>query len=603
MPLSPPESRRYTVAFNGLGDWKYKLTLTPGWDSDLSTADRSLPDSILEGVIIKAGYDTHAIGLPLTSTMELSLNLEKIQNQYLGTDLDFDELNRIIHEGGKGGTRSIDFGWVTKSVLIPNMWVLQSNNGDGTTSYSKYEFIGMQEVKPEQEFELDGTNVNVKITCLDVVRSIFERISPDDIVNHIAYNAYNVTYNGWLYDLYYTGTDDAYIYSRIDSGAFSLATSASILRSIKETADLYLKAFCRETTHDFDITNTWLWPVTYYSTKHTTAGLEYNAGLSDAYYVINTYINSVVESGLFIEGSIDEENLLNYDNIWDMLKFISEGHFGKCWIDINSTNGTDHEINFKFLWLFQDTEGNAKTLTANDVIGNCKLRKAGEYIIKSISHINGADKENGEIEYNIEGTQAEKTFEADMVVHNHAVGLEAEGSWSAGNTAWYEPGMQIVRGKRNPRAAYTPEGSKYVKVNDYCIVNVDGATSYTGEATYDDTPLYKSTINSEEKYIQWLNNRTSLASQGYVVAKAAVSTYGNANQAVLEFTTDLENALPRMIGDNYSIDLTDFFPTGYTPTIPYSVPADYTDGNCQLIEVEADIIKHQSKVKMFVRAD
>jgi len=281
-----------------------------------------------------------------------------------------------------------------------------------------------------------------------------------------------------------------------------------------------------------------------------------------------------------------------------MLKFISEGHFSKIWYNINSTNGSDHEIDFKFLRVFDNTQAAGLTITTNDIVGKLRLRKAGEYVVKSISHINGAKEENSEIEYNIQGTQAEKNFESDMVIHNHAVNFElASGDWS---------NLLIYRLSPDSRAVHTGATVnhlvEYVKVSDYCQLNTDATTAYIGDTTYDDTPL-SSAIKDEQTYIAWVNNKTALASQGYVVSKAAVETYGNANQAVLECSIKSELALPRHIGDNYSFDLTTLFPAGYTPVLPYSEPADYTDGNCQLIETEFDPIKGISKIKLFVRSD
>jgi hypothetical protein len=269
---------------------------------------------------------------------------------------------------------------------------------------------------------------------------------------------------------------------------------------------------------------------------------------------------------------------------------------------LNSTNGSDHEIDLKFLRIFDNTEGAAISIVKRDATKSFKLKKAGELVIKAISHVNGADKESGEIEVNIQGTQAEKNFESDMVIHNHAVNFEYLDN---------DQLFQTAKKRKSPDSRAVHTGAtvnhlvEYVKVSDYCQLNTDAATAYIGDTTYDDTSLDFTNVNAStpDKYIQWVNNRTALASQGYVVAKAAVETYGNANQAVLEFTTDIENALPRHIGDNYSIDMADFFPTDYTPTIPYSVPADYTDGNAQLIETECDFITGQATIKMFMRGD
>lgn len=152
-----------------VGGWIYRLSFIPGKDTEITTEYIELPATfILNDVSVRSGYDNDIpIGLPLADEMDLTWDLANMYDDSYAT---WSEFRQWLIDGS-----------TIKGSTYFNTVILQSNNGSGET-FTKVEFIGVQDVKPQKEIEVTQSSMTFKCSYVSLNRVIFERLKWSEIL-------------------------------------------------------------------------------------------------------------------------------------------------------------------------------------------------------------------------------------------------------------------------------------------------------------------------------------------------------------------------------------------------------------------------------------
>src|SRR5574343_587995 len=173
-------------------DWKYRLTFIIGSpnliDTDYINAIKLPPNVILEDVKVDVKYENDLpIGLPITSELTLNWDLTNLFDDDYNNWSDFK--NWLIQ--GSSYTISQLNSDETKR-KYKYCVILAHNNGDGTEETNAQIFIGVQDIKPEKEFEVSSTQVLEQITYISIDRAVLEKIEWTDFTT--GFNVYTEQY-------------------------------------------------------------------------------------------------------------------------------------------------------------------------------------------------------------------------------------------------------------------------------------------------------------------------------------------------------------------------------------------------------------------------
>jgi len=585
--------------FTAANGYEYRLEFVPGDTVDLSSpAEVEFPNNVIfNEITLKGGFaDPLPKGLPGANTMKLKLNLGNMTG-------DWADVKQWILNGQSGAVSGSTFTPAKRSnirayggtvylddVYIPNVWKLKILDYEllgSTIDY--YIYVGYQDNIPEVEREINRkwNDEIISITTMGIEKLVFSSVKfkywADFNMTTIDPADINIT--RWTD----SSEGDIYYY-----GAFTLnyeiehSSLYNMMTAIETFAETYLRAYLRSNSPSTNITSTPFSSWRFYENDYSTQTNSHGSVLTttDLLFVGRLILDSTNIAGMLVD-SDSENNLFEYDNIWDYLVFETDAFKSKAYFFYDS--GGSIALNLVFRRMFSTT---ATTLEDDDIVGDKIKIKSGVSditISEAISHIRDIpDDDIDEIQYKMAGTAFQNTDEHELNWHNHLV-MFKEG--------YNQPSVNFLLPERTFVRMLLHKGSDslYYKVNDYCEYDTGDGETFTSDTGYDtsipDFPSKKK-IEADSTFgiafKQYIDTRLSKSGLGYVTAKAMANIFSSRYQALID---DVEithhSALLQHVGDRYDLNLSEL-------SAPFGQEA-------YLVEVEIDVINSLSKCKFYLK--
>lgn len=633
--------RIFTHEFTGGNGWSYKLIMIPADTTALTTplTETLLPSDIISkdtGFVVKRGFDDDRIaGLQLTDVMTFDIDLSSFHDK--GSD-DWTTVRDWIVQGQLGTvslgaftptTKTINYddsvpAYGNKDINLPNVWILLTDSGTGTMN--RTEFIGVQDVRPSQTISIENGYATKTISLISIDRYVFElfdmyalsiiaettdipgKLKPDTIdyytwnisseqafVSSIA-NQTILTFkknNLWSYT--FQSLLDA-IFSDFPTNIYQ-----SLLRNttstVSDQGDVFDSLKVYKTTQDTNLTK---------QAEITSP--------SNLYYAFNGFTigdeGDRSSVGMFGGG---EDNVYEYDNVWDLLKYWVDSFWNKCNIQYVITSLSDMKFDMYFVFqriykALNHSGGtiSATSLTSSNFGSKIDFEENSMYVAQGITYIRDINETQDinddesyeaptEFTYYGNGILNEESEEIKVIFHNQLPVPNSD------KTATYRDGnlLNIYTKTITRGIYYKPLGENKLRmISDYIQVDTGDGT-IDPETSYDatDLPNMAQEISWGVKYpalIDWLNTRYGVSGMGYVFAKAGVEIYGNTFQAMISGAVKSES-VSNIIGVEYTIDPNDLI-EGTFLNPPYENTSAWS------VSQENDIINGINKIKFWLPA-
>jgi len=601
--------------------YEFRLELIFGDNTQLPANPSiiTLPFDFVSDITIKNNYeDDLPIGLPMSDTMEITINLDTIEDA---------ETRKALLVGESTNSITIN----GKSFKVPNFWKLLYRQA-GTSSWF-CAFAGFQEKKPEKSLKIKNKNQHIEVTLniLGVHRSLLERVKPEDLkstnitqirLNQVEREKWREN-NAMFYDYAYRkddGSEWAYVLSAPKNNyeglyqIVDLVPLSDILSNLKTKVDNLFYAFSRtagnvnnfndEFFNTPERANTIL---TFYFLKTNSKFQEKNSTLSASnLYVIQTIKNL---DGDIIGGlleNVKDSWVLQYPTCWDLLKDWTEAWGMKCVFRYyyrypDNVDG----CHFKFKPLFS-------SISASRTIQNPRANISIEYgksRITSLTFHNPApnDLDTNKIEWIPESAiKSEKSFEIKSPLSNHSQGYgEKDAIITFGNgVIYYKPvlGLNQLWTIQSIPLADGLIVSAIVKPSDFVKYNLgDGKTidyDYTLSSTIPLPSDYPKEMQLEVKLWEWAQNRYWFSLPMTILDGLYTYLFRFENTSIAEMELDFEDLPCGILGEMAAIDFSNFSPID----LNLSAPKDFNNlSNAIIVSIESNIKKMTSKVRFLIR--
>jgi len=316
------------------------------------------------------------------------------------------------------------------------------------------------------------------------------------------------------------------------------------------------------------------------------------------------FISRILDGSKEIAGMLtatkSDNSFFAFENVWDLLTNWLPSLFSKGYLNINLTKGTSIIAEIGFKGVFEATAGNAYVITKADMV-NDDVEYTEGFEIVNAGYIACADmSENQGNTYEVKNKSSrwsDNKFEYEPIVHN-MIPMAIKGVHKSGTvfspTAKhrYKPEYDLMRG-----LLYMPTSTSAAKTHDWLKFALGDGTFIESESitSFSDLPT---TLPGRRKQLNnWIEERHTLSGFAYTLAKAGLQVFGNEFQTQIPCTLQLEKALPRHLGDIYTIDVNDLYPFDITTKI------DSDPDNAVLTSVECDFYKQESEATFFIRGD
>jgi hypothetical protein len=601
---------------NNEPDWTFRIEFIAADTSDL-TSTTALPfpaETAINKCIIRNEFDNNLpIGQQIAAEMEIEIDLIGLETN---TDLQSAIINsrttdtrEVTDWDGSNATYSDD-------IYIDNVWILRSNNGDGTTNHNTIHFIGVQDKRPEQTFTFTSSDVKeqscrLNIKCLDITRKALEHITNLQIRGLSSYTLAPIRIFDYLYDV--SGTVSWTGYVNRDGYEIRMVKLSDYYNRIEQETQRYLRVLIRQSDAAFTFENTPTVAVDLYSNTYTSLTYPKDNSLKDGttdsindnVYIIGLVLDGTDVIGGMLDTNENNESNATEQNYWDVLKQEAEQYMALGTISYPDSKTAKITYN-KIL------DGDTFTINESNYIGEIKIKKGSGLVAETNAHLRETfDNDLAEIQYRNGGFRIEKSYETKFSLHNNAVKNED----GTGRSARVESGTGfVVQTKMTPtfRNLYYKDTvtttlytytDYFLKVNDYAIYTIDdvgsaGDVQYTSEPEYTDyqLPDYSDRKDFFKLLTAFNRNRANVSGMPYVFAKAVANFLGNPNQAEVEFKVPINKTTTNNLGEMFYID-PDIVPI--TTGLPLYNRDVLGEGNNVVVNVEMDIINFESIVKSF----
>lgn len=587
--------------------WTYWLYFVPASSTDLTyglghadfeaNGTMEMPDFIhADKLKAKDEFaDGVPLGLPLASELSISMRFDAMIDESANN---WTVLRQWINNGFFVTPRMVN----SRSLFIRNLWFIKSNDGDGTTTPSKYEWMGCQLPTPEKEYITDEKGaITFEIKCLDLMRSALQESLISDVVDLVTYTLKLLPlYMRWetggtIYDIESpTGNFDYYSTNFVD-----------LQDQIETVYNNILAAYTRSAVNTPTVSITS--PLVFYEQSY-----DVNGQIGAEINVFNrTFISAVVDPDTsggdgVVAGMIgaefngipqvasSENSFFQFENWWDVYKYWFEGMFGKGFKNYNdSASPGEIGISLEIRKIFQFIPG-GKTLTRSDFLVKPKIIKSYELINQGRCHfVDMSEKQNNEFAVKNDSLLwNDKAREIEPILHNMIP--RPETTVKTGGIFGYIAGYDLMRNFFYDETFGSVD--VMVKVHDWMRIDLGDGTFIDSDsiAGFDDLPI-DDKLNSMR---EWIEDRHEISGYGHTFAKAALAVFGNENQGAIEGEVYLENALPRFLGGEYDIDVDTILGLA-----SFSTGMDVNSDNAILTTVEADFVAQKSKSLWFIRGD
>jgi len=489
--------------------WKYKLIFYPGASATISANEIQLPPNFIRKECkVSTGYENDLpIGIPITTALEVVL---KLSNIYDNDYADWSKFRKWLIDG----TTQIGTTYYNSIYLL-------SNNGSGD-SYTKVEFWGVQDIKPEKELKISADSLEFKITFTGMERACFERIIWDDLnrtfgnytyqikadtlkKNHSFPTVIELQYFAKAYykdkDFnivqYYTESGgvitwhDVYKdrlhtlgFSGDDGTTINFRAFSDIIGNIYSLAQDNLRKFTRKSDAFVENTNSILTHIQFYK---SLVDAEHDKGtglsLSDLLLMILIFDDGTEVAG-YINSNDKNVSIYNFATPWDFFKQLADGLLAKITF---SGGASTQNLNITFSKVLETPN----VLTNNiilkhDIIGEIKATIGYNAIQTANSTLCGVKGDNDLNEYkkHTAGAENDKNWEGKLPLHNDIVNYLASDTanrrgdnynhWKTyptfTNLYYYETNCQGSNG--GTVGAIRP-------VNDICVLDLGSGKTYT----------------------------------------------------------------------------------------------------------------------------
>lgn len=590
---------------------EYRLTFVPSDSSNVSGSYTELPsECIFEQCIIESNFEDDVfVGMPLADTMDLEIDLLRAgkgtataQNfaSYIDTDLASKTVNSV-------------------SMSIPNLWILEKRAAGAVNwdaGNATILFIGCQDSKPAIEYEIKADAVKAKIKVVSLLRAAMERTTIDMIKPVLTGLPWaKSTTDIWDFKkdsiiVDYAWTDRAVVSKILPAETIRFDTIENLMISIETNLNSVIEALTRglysfELAGYDDLIKAWLFlkpdleaASNVYSFSIYPAAAELDeTTMYYIPYVENTNASTLTTVAGLFDSNTKNPTFFEYKNIWDLFKVLAENFGVKASVSYAAT--LDY-IYLKFAKLL-DTTQTVPTLAKANIKEVFELFRKGENTVNEViityRDIKGEDVED--VTYGGFWTQAEGSYEIELVLHNGAMAYEGEDfagfllskyRYAKSNIAW-----------RNLYCTTTFSGVDiWAKVGGGCRYDAgDGNTFDTTTIPAPDTntnnTIFKNNIVTNA------NARQLYSSMAYPLAQGLNYVFGNPSQGLITIKVNTGIIDHRQLGNMVSFDVNTMI-DGYS--FNFKEPGDFTNTyNLVITAVKSNYINNESEVTLFIRGD
>lgn len=576
----------------------YKLTFIAGDTANVGTTEVELPDDVLINEInLKADYDKSIpLGLPLATTMSIKLNLNALEDNDINTWSDV----RAWIVRGHSATQVV---LSDTQFYVPNLWILERK----VDSAYNIEYIGCQEKRPGIKIErTNSIDCEFTVECIDIVSFSLRNLTID-------YLKTKFTLTEVAYDGVFLAIWNNYLCYRTPGYTYKLVSITELMGGIQlgleEIMGYATRGIVNNVNYRGEIKTAFSLYKQQYDEYITVSSTQLT---SDDIYLIAELVYSGTTIAGILHKSKSNNNLYNFANCYDLLKywceqwFVKVGYIYGTSIDIVFNKVKEHnvytlyksgkvtsgsnvvEVNTDGLrvgdyvynqyfdygtTITEVTDGTHIKLSSNATGGSPALQRLyfssaiTDLMIDKLTITTGEEAEliGGGI-CHLQDVIDEHTNKND-VTDTDLTEVEYRDASSALNDKTLEFELIFhnhicgVDGKYNKgtyidwglqrvivRAMYYIDGTKLVKVHDYVTVNT-GSETISPESNYNSESFNVTTINDLQGVVNRRNNKCGM---GYVLAKTAYTLFGNEEQAIIETTTP--SLMPGCLGQKYKID-------------------------------------------------
>ncbi len=572
----------------------YRITFQPGYhlDPSLSFTDNELPNNIikLETLKIKGNYDKDIpIGMPKARTLSIDMDLR-------GFTGDFVDVGTWMLQKKGASQRTVN----GRAIDIPNRWWItyESSPGGGL---DKTKFDGFMDIKPEDKLPLGNKNFIYKLECIGIDRAVLERIKILDITPLSVINADGSPILSVNYGNYISGAqnvDSFQLFSPTYQVNFWDLTT--LLDSINSKTNVMIDALQRESAGSTAVANELYDNITFYERTTningsrgsviTHANLLFAGTVTDGTNNIGGQL-TVADGTNTSQGGWGDE----YDNSWDLLKYLTESSRQKVLFHQNSNFNT--RVAYYLKMFEEDTSIKSaadRTLTkaALEFIDDDSGLSHSEKIVSSASTNFNSVSNNDvtKIELFGEGIISQNRFASDLLLHNHPIsptdvflsGVDALLKYDTSD----KPQFPINR------LYYQTGATGLALVHETC--DIDFGDSITkSNSTIEAWPSFSSDFEAE--YKASILKRTKFTGLGNLIAQSTLDLMANTDQYILTATCKSSLVDINDLGNIFTIDIDEIKNDEILITYP-SVTTTTV-----LVSVEEDPIKEISKCKFFIR--
>jgi hypothetical protein len=267
------------------------------------------------------------------------------------------------------------------------------------------------------------------------------------------------------------------------------------------------------------------------------------------------------------------------------MKSFSENFLLKMQINVKAT-----DMDVYFIPIFKDIYIHDVTIDTNEISSDINVIRRGGRIAQAIAHARGLDSDSID-EIAVRNTEAianEDAFEFKTVFHNLTPVPDFNSIIIRDSQA------NAISDELNTRTLFYAGTSFAVKLHDACDISIDGTNFISNEDITTDTSWQD--LSTER--IQWawwltkIRNRHQISGLPFVLAKATLIAFGNANQAHIECELPATVISTKHIGSSQTLDLS---------TVS-SYITQFTDKSITT-SVETDWVNNKSTCLFFMRGD
>lgn len=435
---------RYYFEFE-TGVWKYRLYYVPADVADITqTRELRMPKGCFSLDLNSDGGlpDEMPTGLTESYILNFKVNLKRFKFNILtgvGDDwVDWTDVRQTIIDGcytdGNGTPikRSEYFNGTIDGVnftlpyafqtIIPNRWYLVSNGGAGS-NYNVLEFHGIQDVKPEKKFDIDGEIWELTLTDI-------HSASMKHVVNKEFWVGGDLTKHvPFLYD-YYIQDFDYYHFDRaIKSagvGEIEILKIVHFIEFLDKFRAFYFRQFLRRPltliTKDYGAIYSHIKMFEILINPNGTNEPSNQLTPSDLYMVAYTLDNNVRIGGNCDVS--DNESLINeYETFKDLMTAWIDGVNTKAIIkfDIGEISHTPTDVDYLKIYKVLEPTSATVDLTAREIgRENFDLKSGLKIPAKLNANIKTADADRKTFELKDIGLMSEQNDEIQPIFHNCA---------------------------------------------------------------------------------------------------------------------------------------------------------------------------------------